>query len=423
MVLETQLTQVFLKKVFLSLLIGALLGLEREYTKHQEVVGLRTFSLISLLGGITSIFAQDIINNHYVVLIGLIAVSAFSLLLYFEAVREPESPGFTTNIAIILAYLLGASAGYGLFLESVFLSVVIAVVLYSRERMHRIVDQLSKKEVTDLLEFTVILGIIYPLLPPESVEVMGIALPLQTVWGLIVIISLINFASFLGSRYLKTRYEVPLISLFGGLISSSGTTASLATHFKENKKIKKTITSGFLLMTGALLIKTLGVASIFNPASAKYLLPALIAGIVPLVALAYYKHVKSEEKEDMEIESPFHIKKAAKYGLAILVLIMVMEIAQEITSELVILTAFIAGTVTSTSMTLSLISLSLGGTITLSTFVIGIIMAAIGSYIGDYIILALGDAKEIIKSTWIQITVSAALMLSIFFLMIHYLGI
>ncbi len=423
MVLETQITNVFLKKVLLSLLIGALLGLEREYTKHQEVVGIRTFSLISLLGGIASIFAQDILKNPYIILVGLIAVSAFSLLLYFEAIKELESPGFTTNIAIILAYLLGASAGYGLFLESVFLSVVIAIVLYSRERMHKIVDQLSEKEVTDLLEFTVVLGIIYPLLPPEPIKVMGITLPLQTVWGLIVMISLINFASFLGSRYLKTRYEVPLISFFGGLISSSGTTASLATHFKNNKKLKPTIVSGFLLMTGALLIKTLGVASAFNPDSAKYLIPALIAGIIPLVTWAYYKHVKSEGKGEMDIESSFHIKKAAKYGLAILVLIMIVEIAQEITPELVIVTAFIAGTVTSTSMTLSLISLSLGGAIALPTFVLGIIMAAAGSYIGDYIILIVGDSREIIRSTWVQVTISAALMLVTFFSMVQYLGI
>lgn len=334
-----------------------------------------------------------------------------------------EYPGFTTNIAIILTYLLGAAAAYGLFLESIFLTVVISIVLYSRERMHKIVDQLSEKEVTDLLEFTVVLGIIYPLLPPEPVKVIGIALPLQTVWSLIVIISLINFASFLGSRYLRTRYEVPLISFFGGLISSSGTTASLATQFKNNKKLKKTITSGFLLMTGALLIKTLGVASIFNPASAKYLVPALVAGLIPLISVAYYKHIKSKGKGEMEIESPFHIKKAAKYGLAILVLIMVVELAQKIAPELVIITALIAGTVTSTSMTLSLISLSLGGVIALPTFIFGIIMAATGSYIGDYAILIVGDSKEIIQSTWIQVTISVILMLVTFFFMIGYVGI
>lgn len=386
-------------------------------------MGLRTFALISLLGGILSILSQQIIGNPYAVLIGLGIISIFSVLLYIEAIKELDSPGFTNNIAVILAYLLGSAAGYGLFLEAVFLSVTIAIVLYSRERLHEVVEQMTKKEVIDLLEFAVVLGIIYPLLPPNPVEVLGIMLPLQTVWFLIVVISMINFTSFLGSRYLKSRYEVPLISFLGGLISSSGTTASLATQLKCNKKLKKTISSGFLLTTGALLIKNLGVASIFNPKSAKFLIPSLIGGLIPLVIIAYYMNIKSNEKGQMQIESPFHIKKAAKFGLAILVLIAVVKIAQGINPNLVILTAFIAGTITSTSMTLSLISLSLSGAIALPTFLVGVVMATLGSYIGDYLILIIGDAKEIIKSTWIEVIVSMVLMVITFSIILAYIGI
>ena len=40
---------VFLEGLVISMLIGALLGFEREYSKKQVVIGLRSFSLASLL--------------------------------------------------------------------------------------------------------------------------------------------------------------------------------------------------------------------------------------------------------------------------------------------------------------------------------------------------------------------------------------
>lgn len=287
--------------------------------------------------------------------------------------------------------------------------------------MHRIIEQMEEKEVQDLLEFAVILGIIYPLLPPNPIEVLGITIPLQTVWFLIVIISLINFFSFLGSRYLEATYEVSLISFLGGLISSSGTTASLATQFKQNKDLKRTIAAGFLLTTAALIIKNLGIASIFNPSSAGYLLPVLLAGIIPLIPIAIYKASKSNGEGKMEIESPFHIKKAAKFGLAVLIFIAVVKVVEGIAPELVIITAFIAGTITSTSMTLSLVSLSIQGAIATNTFLLGVTMATLGSYVGDYILLIIGDAGEIVKSTWIEVTASMVLIVSALILTIAYL--
>lgn len=422
MAIETQITSMFLKKVLLGLLVGALLGLEREYTKSQEVVGVRTFSLLSLLGAVSVIISQKMLQNFIPFLLGFLSALGFSLLLYFKAIEEERRPGFTTNVAIVLSYMLGAAAGYGLFLESVFLSVLISIVLYSRERMHKIVEDMTEKEVKDLLEFSVVLGIIYPLLPAEPVKMLGLTLPLQTVWILLVIISMINFISFIGSRYLQLKYEVPLISLLGGLISSTGTSASLTTQLKQSKGLENTITAGFLLVTAALLVKTLGISSIFNPAAAKFLVPPLIVGIIPLIGMAYYKIKGEEKKGEMKIESPFHIKKAAKFGLAILILIIIVDIVKGVSPELVLLTSFLAGTFTSTSMILSLITLSLGGRIELPTFTLGVVLATLGSLIGDYIIVKIGGAGEIIKMTWKTVLISTAATLLSLLILIKYFG-
>lgn len=421
MALEIQITKTFLEKILLSLVIGALIGLEREYTKNQEVVGIRTFSLVSLLGAVSVIVSKNIFNNFYVVLIGLIAVCGFSLFLYFSSIERGFSVGFTTNVAIIFAYIVGLIAGYGLFMEAVFVGVIIAIILYSRERMHELVEHMTKKEVNDLLEFAVVLGIVYPLIPTEPIHVLGVALPLHTVWLLIVTISLINFFSFIGSRYLKTEYEMPIVSFLGGLISTTGISASLATQFKNNKRLKNTIASGFLFAASAILIKNLLIASVFNTAAIKYLIPPMVICVAFLISIVLLKTKKDREKSKLNIKSPFHIRKAVEFGVATLVLITIIELVKGISPELVIVTALIGGIVSSTAITLSLVSLSLGGAIALPTFLFGIVMATIGSLLGNYIYLSIGKAKEIIKLTWKSILSTAFLLLATFITLFIYL--
>ncbi len=419
MVIESQITQMFLEKIVLALVIGALLGLEREHAKSQDIVGVRTFSLLSLFGVVTVLLSQSIFQNHYLVVIGFITVCAFSLFLYPSTKDKEFSFGFTTNIALIFSYLLGSMVGYGLLIESVFIAVIVALILYSRRRIHKFVHHLTEKEVSDLLSFAILLGIIYPLLPSDPVTLFNIALPLQTVWFLIVIISLINFGSFLGSRFLKAECGVPLSSFMGGLVSATGTAASLSTQLRENKGLKKTLAAGFLFAISALIIKNLGFASLMVFESSRYLVIPLVLGALPLILLGIYRSRNGENGASLSLESPFNVQKATKFGLAILGLIIFVELVKNISPEAVIVTSFLVGIVSSTSMTLSLVSLSLSGSISLSTFLFSIITATLGSFLGNHIILIMGKAKEIVKATIVPVVISLIILL-VSFLSIYF---
>ena len=92
------LEQLFLQKMGLAILIGALLGLEREHTKHQEIAGLRTFALISLLGSVTVIVSEQLLKNFILVYIGFVAVAVFAIAMYVTGARR-KHVGFTTNIS------------------------------------------------------------------------------------------------------------------------------------------------------------------------------------------------------------------------------------------------------------------------------------------------------------------------------------
>ena len=75
---------IFIQRIVLAIFIGALLGLEREYSKKQEIVGLRTFSLGSLLGAVTVFLSDNFLDDYTLTLIGFVFICIFLFFLYAE---------------------------------------------------------------------------------------------------------------------------------------------------------------------------------------------------------------------------------------------------------------------------------------------------------------------------------------------------
>ena len=86
-----------------ALAIGLLLGLERERGHSGKLpAGSRSFALLSLAGAVAATFGM------WAVVVGLGAVAVLMAVAYFRT--SGEDPGTTTEIAAIVAYLLGALA-------------------------------------------------------------------------------------------------------------------------------------------------------------------------------------------------------------------------------------------------------------------------------------------------------------------------
>src|SRR5262245_44261594 len=95
-----------------ALLIGALVGIEREKRKSSEAeagsVGLRTFVLLALLGAIAGWLA-DALHMPALLIVVVVVVGAAVLTGYVLSARaRPESLGITTESAAITVCLLGA---------------------------------------------------------------------------------------------------------------------------------------------------------------------------------------------------------------------------------------------------------------------------------------------------------------------------
>ncbi|MDY5655014.1 MAG: MgtC/SapB family protein [Bacilli bacterium] len=137
-----------------AILLGGLLGLEREINGHAA--GLRTHILITMSGTLVGIIGVTMNENRTFLLLGIVIalgfVSAGSIVQTGKDVR-----GITTSSTLLLTGVLGFFIGVGYVLEAMVLTLIALGVLVM---LHQVETKTSKKNptITILLDSNVKLG-------------------------------------------------------------------------------------------------------------------------------------------------------------------------------------------------------------------------------------------------------------------------
>ncbi|KOO11294.1 hypothetical protein AKJ18_29850, partial [Vibrio xuii] len=99
--------------LFISLLLGAIIGTQRGWVlRHNlegsRMAGIRTFSLVGLLGGLTAILA----NLYTPLLIGfaLIALIMLAGIAYIIQQRRSSSVSITGVVSLLITFVIGCLA-------------------------------------------------------------------------------------------------------------------------------------------------------------------------------------------------------------------------------------------------------------------------------------------------------------------------
>lgn len=144
--------------------IGTLIGIERERDQigREEVAGLRTFILISLLGNIIAILVDFVSPIFMLSFLGLIALIAVS---YFITSYVNKSVGLTTEITTFIIFLLGYMA-YSSEMRAfaVMISIAVTIILAVKKHTMKFAEAIEEAELLDTLKFCIIAFIILPLL-------------------------------------------------------------------------------------------------------------------------------------------------------------------------------------------------------------------------------------------------------------------
>jgi uncharacterized membrane protein (DUF4010 family) len=260
--------------------IGLLIGIERERNKakgsRQSVAGVRTFMLLGLAGALSDWIGE----------LGIIVAGAFVSLLVFASYRRapPSDPGLTTEIAMLVTFLLGIMAMRATPLAAA-LGVVATVVLASKSKLHSFVrEALTEQELHDLLLLMAAAFVVLPLLPDEPIDPWG-AINFRKLWFLVIAVMTVSSAGYVALRAFGSRLGLVLAGLAGGFVSSTATIAAMGDRARTMPKQCASFASAALASNVGTIIQLAVVLGTLSPTLLKQAAwPLAAAGAVALGA-------------------------------------------------------------------------------------------------------------------------------------------
>ena len=250
-------------RLAVALGIGLLLGAERERRmstrRRRDSAGLRTFALVSLVGGI----AQQT-GGTPVVVAALAIVGAAAVVSYARS--DPRDHGMTTEVALLVAFLLGVLAQTEVAAASA-LAVAVTILLAARATLHRFVSSLlTDAEVHDALLFAAAAVVILPLLPDRTIGPFDVLNPFA-VWRLVVLLMGIGAAGYVAVRTIGPRYGMPMAGFAGGFVSSTATIASMGATARRTPALLRPAVSGAVFSTVATVVQMGAVVGVSSAAT------------------------------------------------------------------------------------------------------------------------------------------------------------
>jgi uncharacterized membrane protein (DUF4010 family) len=260
--------------------VGLLIGLERERRKRDGVdraAGVRTFSFITLAGALAYL-----LGDIPLLTTGL-AVGVLAVVSYLRT--ADDDPGLTSEIAILISFLLGVLAMEEPALAAG-LGVVVAVLLALRGRLHRFSREvLSTDEVHDLLLLAGAALVVLPLLPDRTVDPWGVLNP-SAVWRFVVLVMGVGAAGHVALRMVGARRGLPLAGFFAGFASSTAAVAGFGQQSKDAPALLRPAVAAALLANLASLLLFVAVVGAGAPELLAEAWPTLLGACVVLLGAA-----------------------------------------------------------------------------------------------------------------------------------------
>ncbi len=315
-----------------ALLIGALIGVEREKRKSEDLhgIGLRTFILFALVGAVAG-FLSPGGGVPWVLLAAFLPVSALLFAGYSLVVRAQNGAiGLTTEIAAVAVFLLGAMTTLGHRELAIGLGVVTAATLAYKQPLHGLVAKLGWDDVYAGVRLLVATFIILPLLPDRTLDPWQALNPYK-LWLLVILISSLSLIGYVATRWLGAGRGTALTGITGGLVSSTAVTLSFARRSRDEPAAAAALACGILLawavMFGRVLVMVLAVnASLVYP----LLLPFAAMGVLTLLAawLLYRRGGASAGAQDVPLKNPFSLTAAAQFAVVFAVVLLLVKVTQ-----------------------------------------------------------------------------------------------
>ncbi|MCK6371048.1 MAG: MgtC/SapB family protein [Gammaproteobacteria bacterium] len=312
--------------------LGVLLGLERERIKGPEkgFAGVRTIGLIALAGAMSAYFEQ-VIGLPWLGLAVFVAVASLVTVSYAVTAARGDV-GITTEVTALIAFLLGSLCLRGYVPLAASLAVATALVLALKQWLHHLAQRIEGADVEATLQFAIVTLIILPLVPdqnfgPEPLDVLN---PYK-VWLMVVLISGLNFASYILVKMVGPEHGIGVTGLLGGLVSSTAVTLGFAQRSRMQPAQSGALALGILLAWSVMFVRVIIMVAIISRPTAARL--GVVMGALALASLAMcwalWRRRKATETATVPAgDNPFELRQAIQFGLLFGVVTMVARAAQ-----------------------------------------------------------------------------------------------
>jgi len=310
----------------ISLGLGLLVGIQRERVA-TPLAGVRTFALITLLGTLSALLAQTL--GPWVVVAGLLGVTAAIVTGNVLAPRERADPGITTEIAVLLMYGIGAYLVLGDRSVAVVLTGVVAVLLHVKPAMHGFVQRLGESDMRAMMQFVLISLVILPVLPDRAYGPFAVLNPRQ-IWWMVVLVVGLSLAGYVALKVAGERVGTIVGGLMGGAISSTATTAVQARRAAGGSGHVRPAALVILLASTVMFVRVLVEVTVVGGAAAARIAPQIAVVLAVSVALCIVvaRRDRDHASAPQPTENPAQLRSALVFGALYAVVLLAVAAAR-----------------------------------------------------------------------------------------------
>ncbi|WP_343290923.1 MgtC/SapB family protein [Vibrio harveyi] len=387
--------------LFVALLLGAIVGTQRGWVMRNSVegsrvAGIRTFSLVGLLGGLVGILA----NLYTPLLLGfaLIALVILACIAFVIQQRKSEDISITGVVSLVITFVLGSLAVSGEPVLAAAAAVITAVVLDNKRELHQALQRLQEYELDAALRLLLISIVLLPLLPNQAYGPWNALNPYE-IWWMVVLIASISFVGYFAIKIGGAKRGILFTSVFAGLSSSTALTLQFSHLSREQSSISPLLASGILLSCGTMFPRLLIVLSVINPQLVTLLWPIVMIMMIALYFPAWWIWRRSEVgkvEQSNKQTNPLALQSALFFGVVLAVIMLLSHALSDLFGNAGVLILSALSGITDVDA----ISLALGRhstqTLSVETAALGILIAAsVNTVVKMGMVVAIGD-----KALW-----------------------
>lgn len=308
--------------LLIALLLGAIIGTQRGWVMRHgvegsRVAGIRTFSLVALLGGLIAVLGK--IYTPILLGLALIALVCLAGVAFVVRQRQSEDLSITGVVSLLITFTIGSLAVSGEAVLAAAAAVITALVLDNKRELHDALQKLQEYELDAALRLLLISIVLLPLLPNQSFGPWNALNPYE-IWWMVVLIASISFVGYFAIKIGGTERGILFTSLFAGLSSSTALTLQFSQLSKEQPRISPLLASGVLLCCGTMFPRLIIVLMVLNPLLVQLLAPIILTMMLVMYLFAWRiwrnSNVESIEQDNKQ-KNPLALRSAVFFGIVL----------------------------------------------------------------------------------------------------------